>query len=84
MTTEEAKKVLEKDILPTYKHLVEVGMNPTTLVASMGLLTELHRMMEMKEIIKDFPNFLDLNNPRDGEVRLTWSGSEEDCTWALV
>jgi len=92
MTKEEAKRVLEKEIRPLYDSLKRSDDTPTILVASMGLLAGLHRLMEDRiEVIKQdcakcsFEEGYEqvMSDLCDG-LRLEWSGSEEKCTWALV
>ena len=89
MDKEEAKKVLDDEIRPLYEHLKDAGDNPTILVASMGLLTGLHHLMENLAVTvhgdrEHFEKAMASLLEQDGNIIVKWSGSEEHCTWALV
>ena len=71
MTVEEARIIVENDILPLYKEREKDNDAPTILVASMGLFTAL---CELSEGTGEIEN----------RVKLHWSGSEEECTWTLI
>ena len=92
MTKEEAKRILQDEVWPVYESEKEAGNTPTVLVASMGFLTGLHRLMEKTSYNIDLatgrPDYIEQYVRAEGElladVRIEWSGSEEDCTWRLL